>query len=387
MAESKNTIVHSPLELKGLAKYLSLTCHRALERGVWTFCELGIADIMADYQAPITAKQLSQLNGNTWNAEFLYRLLRVIADVDIVKEIINNGNDNEDSNRKSCPEETVQYQLTDDGLLLTSNHSSRARDMIRLDLGPHADKVSTYLPSLIKFGYKNGNGFEQVFGCSLFEYMQKEENKEYANIFDNSMVAYSNLVTSSIVSLIDFTRFNKLVDVAGGLGTLLSSILEKHPNLQGILFDLPHVIGNAKTLDPNEFQQKQVESTRYEFAAGDMFKSETLPSADAYLLKYIIHDWNDEKAVEILQSIRNANKDQIEKTITVFIVEMVILSNRKDNWETHALDLEMLCGVSSKERNLFEYISLLNKSGYELKDLHKTQGIMSIIEAVTTTSN
>ncbi|CAF5211844.1 unnamed protein product, partial [Rotaria magnacalcarata] len=94
MAESKNTIVHSPLELKGLAKYLSLTCHRALERGVWTFCELGIADIMADYQAPITAKQLSQLNGNTWNAEFLYRLLRVIADVDIVKEIINNDNDN-----------------------------------------------------------------------------------------------------------------------------------------------------------------------------------------------------------------------------------------------------------------------------------------------------
>ncbi|CAF1247348.1 unnamed protein product [Rotaria sp. Silwood1] len=384
MAEHNNDIVSSPLELKGLSKYVSLICHRSLERAVWTFCELGIADLMADHQAPITASELSQLNENSWNAEFLYRLLRVIADADIIKEINNDGHN---SNKYSHPEEVIQFQLTDDGLLLTSNHFSKTRDMIRLDLGPNAEKISTYLPSLIKFGYKNGNSFEQVFGCNVFDYMQKEENKEYANMFNNSMVAYSNYTTSSIVSLIDFVRFNTLVDIAGGLGTLLSSILEKHQNLHGILFDLEHVIENVKMMNPNEFQRKKIEPTRYEFAAGDMFKSETLPSADAYILKYIIHDWDDEKSIEILKSIRYANKSQIEKIITVFIVEMIILSNGKDNWEVHVMDLEMLSGVGSKERNLTEYIDLLNKSGYTLKQLYKTKGLMSIIEAVTTTEN
>lgn len=381
MAEFKYHIAHSPLELKGLSKYLSLNCHRSLARAVWTFCELGIADLMVEYQAPITASQLSKLNGNDWNAEFLYRLLRAIADVGIIKQL---NKDNEDFNKCVCPEATIQYELTEDGLLLTSNHSSKARDMVRVDLGPHAEKSAAYLPNVIKFGYKNGNGFEQAFGCDVFEYMQKEENKDYADTFNNSMVAYTNLEMSSILSLIDFARFNKLVDVAGGLGTLLSNILEKNPHLYGILFDLSHVIENAKAADPNEFQQRHIESTRYEFVAGDMFNSKTVPSADAYILKYILHDWNDEKCIQILQSLRDTNKNQGKKTITIFIVEMVISSDSKDYWEAHVIDLDMLVGVGSKERNVAEYINLLKKSGYELKQLYKTSRLMSIMEAVTT---
>jgi hypothetical protein len=384
MAEYNNTIIHSPLELKGLPKYLSLILHRSVERAIWAFCELGIADLMANHQGAITASELSQLNENNWNAEFLYRLLRVIADVDIIK-VINT--DNENSGKDSPPEETIQFHLTEDGLLLTSNHFSKARDMIRSELGPYAEKASAYFPSLIKFGYKNGNSFEQAFGCNIFDYMQKEENKEYACIFNNSMVAYSNSITSSVVSIVDFARFNKLVDIAGGLGTLLSSILEKNQNLHGILFDLVHVIENAKTMTPNEFERKHIDLNRYEFVAGDMFKSETIPPADAYVLKFIIHDWDDEKSVEILKSIRYANTTPMEKTITVFLVETIILSNGKDNLEAHAMDLEMLSAVGSKERTLVEYISLLNKSGYEMKQLYRTDSHMSIIEAVTTTRN
>src|SRR5689334_2729490 len=105
MAEN---IVHSPMELKGLSKYFSLICHRSLERAIWGFCELGIADLMADYKLPITALELSQLNGNNWNAEFLYRLLRVIADADIVTEL---NTDDENSNKSNHPEETIRFQL------------------------------------------------------------------------------------------------------------------------------------------------------------------------------------------------------------------------------------------------------------------------------------
>ncbi|CAF1980889.1 unnamed protein product [Rotaria magnacalcarata] len=384
MAEYNNNIVHSPIELKGLSKYISLVIHRGVERAIWVFCELGIADLMASYQAPITASKLSKLNGNNWNAEFLYRLLRVIADADIITEL---KTDSENSNKYDHPEETIRFQLTEDGLLLTSSHFSKARDLIRFELNPTGENTNVYFPSLIKFGYENGTGFEQTFGCKVFDYLQKEENKEFANIFDNAMVTYSSHTASSMVSVIDFTRFHKLVDIAGGLGTLLSSILEKNQNLQGILFDLAHVIENAKMTNPNEFQRRQIEPNRYDFIVGDMFKSQTIPPGDAYILKHIIDSWDDEKSIEILKSIRDANKSQIEKTTTVFIIETIILSNDKDNLEAHAMDLVMLSETGAKGRTLAEYISLLNQSGYEMKQLYRANSLCSIIEAVTTTQN
>ena len=91
--------------------------------------------------------------------------------------------------------------------------------------------------------------------------MRKEENKEYASLFNNAMVTYSNYMTSAMAEVVDFARFNTLVDIAGGLGTLLSVILEKHQNLRGISFDLAHDIENAKTNTPNEFQRKQIAMT------------------------------------------------------------------------------------------------------------------------------
>ncbi len=87
------------------------------------------------------------------------------------------------------------------------------------------------------------------------------------------------------------------------------------------------MIETAKVINPNEFERKQINADRYEFVTGDIFKSETIPKADAYMLKFIIHDWNDEKAIEILQSICDANKTHI----SVFIIETIILSNNKDN--------------------------------------------------------
>ena len=125
----------------------------------------------------------------------------------------------------------------------------------------------------------------------------------------------------------------------------------------------------------------------YNLVAGDMFKSETIPQADAYILKEVIHNWNDEKCIEILKSIRDANKIEMKKVITVFIFESVILSNGKSDLEAHILDLEMLLVLGSKERTLDEHINILKKSGYELKRVYTTASCTSIIEAVTTTEN
>ena len=374
MAEEKTSKIYSPLELQGLPKFISLSSHRTIERAVWTFAELGIADLMAECQRPITALELSQRAGQQWNAEYLYRLLRVVADADLVRECHTA-----DTN----PIETITYQLTDDGFLLTNNHSSKARDIVRMDLHPDCEKVVIHWPSLIRSGSERGTGFGQTFGCSLFEYMQKDENCEFATMFNNCMIGYSNDMIASMIPVVDFSRFHRLVDIAGGLGTLLAAVLQEHGQLHGILFDLEHVIKDAKNNEPNEFQRKQIEPDRYEFVAGDMFDAETIPPADAYTMKFIIHDWNDQKAIDILKGIRTANRGLTSKVTTVFIIEMVILSNEKDNWQAHSMDLEMLVWLDAKERTIAEYTDLLHRSGYQLKYVYKTNGRMSIIEAET----
>ena len=381
MTEKLKVIVQSPFELKGISKFVAFSAHRAFAGVVWAFAELGLADLMFDYGKPITAKQLSQLNGNDWNAENLYRLLRVAADIDLIEIIKSND---VVSSEKDLPEETIQYQLTDDGLLLKSDDPSKIRDTIRFELGLINEKVSATLPHLIKHGSKNGDGFEQAMGSKLFDFMQKEENKEYATVFNNAMIHYTEDVIAAIDSNVDFTRFHRIVDIAGGLGTLLANILDKSPNSYGLLFDLPQVIEHAKSNQPNEFERKGISSDRYEFVVGDMFKSETIPPADAYTLKFILHDWNDEKCIEILKSIRSANEKEKGKCVTVFIIEMVILSNDRDNWEAHVMDLEMLTNLDAKERTLQQFNSLLQRSGYSLKDIFGMNTSTSIIETITT---
>ncbi|CAF1432922.1 unnamed protein product [Didymodactylos carnosus] len=124
------------------------------------------------------------------------------------------------------------------------------------------------------------------------------------------MAASSTYIVSSIATIITFSRFKLLVDIDGrSLGTLLSIILKEHQHLFGIGFDLDHVTENATMTKPNKLKEKQIKKTRYQFIP-DMFKPKTIPKADAYMMKSIIHDWNDEK------SIRLTNKNYESKTIT-----------------------------------------------------------------------
>lgn len=379
MAQSETNTIQSPSEGSCFPKFYSLFSHRSLEQAVWIFCELGMADLMANHKVPITAMELSRLNENNWNAEFLYRLLRAVTNADVIEPLQLND---ENSDECNCPEQSIRFRLTDDGYLLTSSHPCRARYVMLFELSPRRNQMCSFGPSLIKNGYQNGDGCQQAFGCSFYEYMQKPENKDFADAFNNAMVAYSDLDISAVISVLDFSRFNTCVDIGGGLGSLLSSFLEKFPNMHGILFDLPHVIETSKAMNPNEFEKKLIETDRYAFVAGDMFQADMVPLGDAYLLKNVIHNWNTKRAIEILRSIRHANEKQVGKTITVFILETVVGSNSKEHADMHALDLEMLAILGSKERTLSEYISLLKGSQYNFKKLHRTPSQISIIEAV-----
>ena len=371
----------SPLVEKGSSKFMSFVFHRYVERALWTFAELGIADLMANHEQPLTAIELSEINGNTWNAEFLYRLLRVVADINIVQQLTLN---NEDSTESANPENELRFKLTDDGQLLTSNHPSRTRDLVRHSFSSTIEKPSAYLPDMIRDGYKNGTGFELAFGMNAFDYLKDEKYQQQSVLWSNAMSGHSNYGAASIASILNLSNFKVVVDIGGSFGTLLSFILKEHQNLFGIVLDLPNVIENAQARKPTAFEDQQIEPARYQFVSGDMFKSETIPVADVYIMKYILHDWDDEKSIEILNSIRLANRNCEPKTITLFIVEMLILSDDKSNWMARALDIEMIFLGGSKERTKREMIELLNKGGYEFKQLYQTNKQYSIIEATTT---
>ena len=160
-----------------------------------------------------------------------------------------------------------------------------------------------------------------------------------------------------------------MVDIAGGHGLLLAGILQANPHLQGVLFDLPYVIGGASGLLEREGVNDRVELT-----SGDFFES--VPAgADAYLLKHIIHDWDDESSVRILRNIHQA----MNAGGRVLIAEMVVPEGDAPS-PAKALDLLMLVMEGGKERTEQEYASLLAASGFKPTRIIPTKSPYSVIE-------
>jgi len=359
--------------LTGYVKYLSLINNRLIETAIWTFAELGIADLLAAADTPQTADELAQKQG--WNSEYLYRLLRVVADSDIVRVI--------ESNETGELEKTNRFELTEDGRFLTSNHPSKARYLLCWELSPFVKTASHYLPQLIREGPSNGNGFEKVTGnVPIFEFFEREENRNIAHNFNEAMTSLATFTGQYTVDTVNFGRFNKIVDIGGGLGALLAHILEKYSTIkQGICFDLPNVIQQSET--GNEFEKRNISKNRYQFVAGDMFNAKTIPQADAYILQSIIHDWPDDRTIDILKSIRTAVNGQ---QVTIFIIGFIILPSTKENKlinrGVHAFDLHMMILADAKERTQKQHEYLFEKSGFIFKHLYRTETSFSIIEAV-----
>ncbi|CAF3816992.1 unnamed protein product, partial [Adineta steineri] len=259
----------------GFGKYMSFITNRLLENTVWTFAELGIADLFAAVDKPQTAEELAKKQG--WNSEYLYRLLRTVTDADIVREI--------KSDQTIEPEKKNRFELTEHGRLLTSDHPSKTRYLLCWELSPLVKTASNYLPNLIRDGPTKGTGVQYVIGNqSTFDFFQKKENKKIASDFNEAMTCISKNYSQPLINTIDFGRFNKIVDIGGGLGLLLSQILKKYTTIQqGICFDLPSVIQQAKLV--NEFDKQNISKDRYQFISGDMFDATTIPQADVYIMK------------------------------------------------------------------------------------------------------
>lgn len=314
-------------------------------QAVYVAAKLGIADLLAD--GPKSVDELARAAGA--DAQSLYRVLRALASFGVFTEL--NGR---------------VFGLSPTGDLLRSDSPRSLRDLaIFMGEDWHWQVWGRTLYSV-----RTGKpAWAEVHGQEVFPYFAG--NPEAAKIFDRAMTSLSNLAIKAVVEAYDFSDIETLVDVAGGHGRLLAAILEANTSVKAVLFDQAHVLEGAK-----DSQQIQALGERCELVSGDFFVS--VPAgADGYIMKHIIHDWDDDRALQILNNIKKVMKDGGR----VMLVESVISENNQPDFGK-LLDIEMLVSPGGKERTAAEYKDLFARAGLRLTRIVPTQSPYSVIEAV-----
>ncbi len=288
--------------------------------------KLAIVDVLHD--GPATGHQIADAVGA--HAPTLRRLLRFLTTVDILTE---DGDG--------------RFTTTPLGDLLRADHPQSARPMALLMGGPLVWQPWGDLYESIITGQP---AFNRIYGEPFFAYLQ--HNPAAAAVFNGAMTHSNSL--SAILDAYDFADVTKLVDVGGGQGLLLRDILERYPHTSGILYDLPSVVADAHIIKDSTV------AGRCELVGGDMFES--VPAGgDTYLLKWIIHDWSDAEAIQILRNCRQAIADQGR----ILLVEKILKpSNQPD--PAKGYDLMMLLSVTGRERMKEEFGDLYAAAGFQL---------------------
>ena len=320
--------------------------------GKWISQALGaIVEIGVPDQLKKGARQCRDLAREAGvSEEGLYRLLRALASIGLFSESADR-----------------RFRLTGKGQLLRSDHPESLAGYARF-----VAHDSTWRPwGQLGYSVKTGMpAFDHVFNAPIFEHLSR--NPEVAAVFDDAMTSISSMEARAISDAYDFKRIETLMDVAGGHGLLLATILRRHKMMRGVLFDLPHVAAGASAT----FTRARI-TGRVRIESGDFFKE--LPSgADAIIMKHILHDWDDDSATQILQACHRA----LGTRGKVLIVDAVVPPNNAPHYGK-LLDLEMLVLTPrGRERTKAEFAKLLRGAGFRLSRVIATQSPLSIVEAI-----
>jgi hypothetical protein len=358
----------SPLTTDGLNKFLSMNYHQLISYAIYTFAELRVADQLI-HAAPDHGFTIDEIIGDDrkqWNKQLLDRILRACVYGGIVK-LINDEK---------------HFILTPSGMMMTSDHPSHVRDLLLFTFGPVQIGACHQLTNITR-GEGTGTGVARISGgLDLYTLMGQPDQKDLLSVFSGTMTAFSMETGAQLVTGVDFGRFQTIVDLGGNRGTFLAQILHNYPTIQhGIVFDLPHIINQYS--NGEDFKSREIPTDRWNFVSGNIYDPSTIPPADAYVLKHILHDFNDEKCLEILSSIHQANENKKNSPTTIFIIEHVILPDGAfSNWQSRAFDMAMAALFdNARERTENEYKELLKNTGFEFKMLYPIQAPESVIEA------
>ena len=213
------------------------------------------------------------------------------------------------------------------------------------------------------------NAYEKIFGQPIFERLA--EHPEKAQIFDDAMTGIHGRETGAILDAYDFSEISVIADIGGGNGTKITAILQRYPSIRGILFDLPHVIERSGP----RVAAAGLED-RCQLAGGDFFQS--VPAgADAYLMRHIIHDWDDEKSLKILRNCHAV----MSPGNKLLVVESVIPPGNEP-FMGKFLDLTMMLIPGGKERTAEQYQELYDRAGFDLTRIVPTSTEVSVIEGI-----
>ena len=317
-----------------------------ISQALYIAAKLGIADLLHDQ--PRSSEDLARATG--MHAPSLYRVLRALSSAGVFAE---DGNGRFEMSPLAEP-------------LRTDVPNSVRHITIMMGEPWHARAISAMLYSV-----RTGEpAFAREFGTGLFDFLT--EDSEAAAVFNEAMANLSSLDADAIVAAYDFSGVRTLVDIGGGQGRLLSAILRANPGLRGVLFDTPEVIEGASL----RIQEAGL-ADRCELAAGNFF--EAVPEGgDAYLLRHIVHDWADERAVAILRNCHGAMNDRGR----LLVVETVIMPGNDPSFGK-LLDLEMLFLTDGgRERSANEFRELFGAAGFRLSRILPMTSELSIIEGV-----
>lgn len=215
--------------------------------------------------------------------------------------------------------------------------------------------------------------FEHTFRMSRWE--QLAQDPEKAAVFNAAMQSRSEEIRAGVASAYDWARFRSIIDVGGGRGTLMAGLLKAHSNLRGTVFDV-----DAGLAETEAYLKGQGVRDRCEIVSGSFFES--IPAGhDAYVLKSIVHDWNDEKAGAILASVRKAMAAQAR----LILVEHVMPARPETSVGSRRIfvdDIQMLVMLDGQERTEVEYRTLMQRAGLRLTRVLPTDSIFHLIEGV-----
>jgi orsellinic acid C2-O-methyltransferase len=330
------------------AKLVGIVSASWMSQAACVAAELRIADLLAG--GPKRVDELAKAAG--CHAPSLARFMRALTSFEICVER-NDGS----------------FELTPMGSLLRADAPNSLRSWTIM-WGKHQWPVWGNL----LFSVRTGESARKlVRGTEGFEHLAR--NPETAAVFNEAMVEITRFAVSEVVRAYDFTGSRRIVDVGGGYGDLLAAILKAFPQTRGAVFDMPHALDGAR-----QRAEKAGVADRCEFVAGDFFESVPRGS-DVYVLKNIIHDWNDERSAVVLRNCRKA----MSQDAKLLLVERIFPA-RVEASEAHQdfarADLNMLLGPGGHERTETEFRNLLGAAGFGAIRIIPTATDFSIIESV-----
>jgi hypothetical protein len=335
-----------------LREIRTLIGSRWVSQAIYAAVELGIVDTLAGEKR--TAEQVADAVGADTGATA--RLLRALATLGIVEAVVDG-----------------EFALTPLGSLLRTDPAHGAgsvRGSVMLTLGPSAWRAWGALVDCVRTGdiaAKVLDGVDDPFDAFATD--------DAARVFNQAMAEGTRCIAQAIVDAYDFSGVATLVDVGGGYGALVPPVLAAHPAMTAIVYDLPRCERGATDLLADAGA-----SDRCRFEAGDFFVDPLPTGADAYVLKSVVHDFEDEQVAKLLDNCRRAAAPETRLLVIETVVPDEIGTSIEDRWMA-AADLNMLIATGGRERTESEYRTLLRAAGFEVAAIVRSASGLAVVEA------